>query len=525
MESRALRTTLQLGLLGVAAAALPYKPFELDRYFVPKELVMHIAALFIAAQLFARRRALAFDRVDALLAFFVMWSALSSIFATNYWLAQRALGVTVSSAIVFWGARRASRDGHTRSIFIAASLATVLVALGEVAQTYGLRTEYFSINRAPGGLLGNRNFVAHVAAIGLPVTIWCGVTARRRSGAVMGALAVGILSGALVLSRSRAGWLAIAASLIMLAVPVTVSRKYWSSAHIGGRLSRMLLTGVVAAIMAIVLPNSLNWNSESPYLDSARGMVNYSRGSGFGRVAQYSNSLRMAAASPVFGEGPGNWPVHYVRFAPRGDRSLADDGTTANPWPSGDWVAFMSERGFVAAAALLVMFALIFLRALRGWRALSDTDAVLAQIAVAGTIVATLVVSAFDVALLLPTQAFLIWSVLGAGSGNHEEFSEIRESPKSHTLSALALLLVLALSMARSATQLAAMANVGFGGLTAGWVRGATWDPGSYRINMRVAELYLARGKCSVARAHARRAAALLPLASPPRRIIARCGR
>src|SRR3954466_3185961 len=291
MSDRTLQIFLQLGDILAVIVALPYKLFELDRYFVPKELVLHIVALIIAVLLLARRRSLTFDIADGLLALFLLWSAASALFATNYWLAQRALGVSISSAIVFWGARSlGDRGGLYRPILIAAATAAVLAALLSLAQAYGLETEYFSTNRAPGGTFGNRNFVAHMAVIGLPSLVWSTVTAKGRSGALLGSLGAAVVGAALVLSRSRAAWLAVAASLVVLLIPMIASRKYWrDEAHIGGRFARFTLAAVIGGMVAIVLPNSLNWNSDSPYLDSARGMIDYKQGSGKGRVAQYRN--------------------------------------------------------------------------------------------------------------------------------------------------------------------------------------------------------------------------------------------
>src|SRR4051794_20321448 len=270
-----------------------------------------------------------------------------------------------------------------------------------LAQAYGLETDYFSTNRAPGGTFGNRNFVAHICVIGLPTLVWATVTARRPFSALLGCLGAAVVGAALVLSRSRAAWLALAASVVMLLVPMIASRKYWRGGLIGGRFARLSLAAVIGGMVAIVLPNTLNWNSDSPYLDSARGMVDYKKGSGRGRVAQYRNSLHMATSNPVFGVGPGNWPVQYVRFAPSNDRSLTDDGTTANPWPSSDWVAFISERGVIPTIALFGALVVLFFRALRRWDELENPDAVLAQCVLAGTIVGTLAVSAFDAVLLL----------------------------------------------------------------------------------------------------------------------------
>src|SRR5207237_10007537 len=105
MSDRLVRVVIQAGVILAVIVALPYKVFELDRYFVPKELVLHAAALIVAVALFARRRSLSFDLVDGLLAFFLLWSVGASLFATNYWLAQRSVSVSISGAIIFWGAR------------------------------------------------------------------------------------------------------------------------------------------------------------------------------------------------------------------------------------------------------------------------------------------------------------------------------------------------------------------------------------------------------------------------------------
>jgi hypothetical protein len=362
-----------------------------------------------------------------------------------------------------------------------------------------------------------------MAVIGLPSLVWCTITARRPFGALLGSLGGAILGAALVLSRSRAAWLAVAACVVLLFIPMIASMKYWRESQIGGRFARLALAAAIGGMAAIALPNTLNWNSDSPYLDSARGMVDYKSGSGRGRVAQYQNSLRMAISNPVFGVGPGNWPVEYVRFAPSNDRSLADDGMTANPWPSSDWVAFVSERGFIPAAALLSAFVILFFSALRRWSELENPDAVLAQCVLAGTVVATMVVSAFDVVLVLAAPSFLVWSVLGATSGIRRNSREVKISTRALGISALLLMLLTLVSVARSVAQTVAMMDVGRGAYTAGWVTGAMWDPGSFRINLRVAELYSRRGHCSVARGYARQAVSLFPHSPQAKRIQRNC--
>ncbi|HEV7836961.1 MAG TPA: hypothetical protein VGO75_02760, partial [Gemmatimonadaceae bacterium] len=128
MADRTIRLFLQAGLILAVLVAFPYKVFELDRYFVPKELVLNVAALAIALLLLARRRSLWFDLSDALLALFLLWSAASALFATNHWLAQRSLGVSVSGAVIFWGSRAVALRGLYRPILVAAAIAAVCAA-------------------------------------------------------------------------------------------------------------------------------------------------------------------------------------------------------------------------------------------------------------------------------------------------------------------------------------------------------------------------------------------------------------
>lgn len=515
---------VSLGLIAAVVIALPHKPFELDRYFVPKELVLHVVALILIVAVLSRSRSFDLDVADKLIGVFLAFSAVSALFATNHWLAQRALAVSISSAIVYWSARRLGVEMR-RPLMFAAATAAFVAAASALAQAYGVESEYFTLARAPGGTLGNRNFMAHIAAIGLPAIVWSTVTARRPAGALIGSLAGGIVAAALVLSRSRAAWLAVGASAIVLILPVLVARKYGVAGDVRGRFARLALAMLIGALLAVALPNELNWSSESPYLDSARGVVDFRKGSGKGRVAQYRNTLGMALANPVLGVGPGNWAVRYPRFAPANDKSLADDGMTANPWPSSDWAAFVSERGFFATFALFGALAAIFFGAFRGWATLADRDAVMARLALIGTLTAAMVVSAFDASLLLAAPAMLVWTMLGATAGPRRNPSARTLAPRTRTILMLATVFFGATSVARSAAQMVAMNSVGTGGRTAGWVAAAAWDPGSYRINYRVAELYARRGRCGMARPYARRAAQLFPNSPAAKRIVRRCGR
>jgi hypothetical protein len=96
--------------------------------------------------------------------------------------------------------------------------------------------------------------------------------------AAVGLVALILLTAAVVLTRSRAAWLA---GFVMLAA---VGISAWRAVR-AGAIARAR-TGVVAAglglgtLGAILIPNALDWRSGSPYRDSIAGLVNYQEGSG-----------------------------------------------------------------------------------------------------------------------------------------------------------------------------------------------------------------------------------------------------
>src|SRR6185503_6628443 len=266
---------LQFGAVAIVLAALPYKAFDLDRYFMPKELVLLVCASVAAINCIGQRKRITVRAIDMLLAAFLVVSLISAALSTNRWAAERALAISIAGAALFWVASALRKAGLGRPLLVALSVAVVIGAGTSLAQAYGLQSEYFSLNRVPGGTFGNRNFVAHLAAIGAPVVILVALTAPRGLGSVFGAVSMAVIAATLVLSRSRAAWLAI----ITLSIPVALlARMTWNRWSEPRTVRRVFVLGtaiVVGVLIALFVPNRLDWKSASPYLDSAAGLVNY----------------------------------------------------------------------------------------------------------------------------------------------------------------------------------------------------------------------------------------------------------
>lgn len=514
---------LGAGALAAVLAVLPFRAFDLDRFSVPKELALHTAALVAGAVLLVGTRRIVLTAADLFLAAWLALSALSALFAGNQWVALRAFTISVSGAVVFWSARRLAAAGLANALARTLALAVLLGALTALAQAYGLRMEFASLNRAPGGTFGNRNFMAHLAAIGVPLLVWCIIAARSRFGTFFWTGALTACTGALVLSRTRAAWLALfvwgALALLAVRGPALVDASH------ARRRARLAVSGAVLGVaLALVLPNRLDWRSDNPYLESVVSVVNYREGSGRGRVKQYANSMRMAAAHPVLGVGPGNWPVAYPRFAPGDDPSLVEGtGMTANPWPSSDWVAALSERGAPAALAFGALVAVLLLGALRARRDTSRPAAErLAALTGGGVLGVAALEGGFDAVLLLAVPAVVAWGAAGALIPGGRVLFET--APRRGTRTVLLALTIAACmsGVLLSAGRVRAMRLYATGTATA--LEAATVvDPGSYRIRMRAAETYAAHGRCEHARRHAIAAGKLFPNAAAPKRVLAQC--
>ncbi len=520
-----------IALLAVGAGALacvllvvPYRSFDLDRFFAPKELALHAAALVAGAAMLIPARRLVLSRADLALSAWLLLSTVSALLATNHWLAYRALTVTVSGAVVFWSARRLANVGLRPALAHILALVVVIGAITALAQAYGVRMEFAALNRAPGGMFGNRNFMAHLTAAGVPLLLWCIASSRKNGAVIFWTISLAVCAAALVLSRTRAAWLALAVSAVPAAVIVLTGPALLENGEARRRMTRAVLAVAGGVLFALVLPNTLDWRSDSPYLDSVRGVVDYRAGSGRGRLAQYANSARMSAAHPLLGVGPGNWAVIYPKFAPANDPSLAETtGMAANPWPSSDWVAALSERG-VAAFLAFVAFVVLLLGAALKTRydsARSPTER-LAAIAGGGVVLIAALEGAFDAVLLLPTPLIVVSAAAGALIAPGAERRAISATVGRKLLFGTAFMAFALLACFVGDRRIAAMRLYEIG--TSAAIESALAnDPGSYRIQMRAADYFASRNQCVKARAHALTARELFPYSPAPRHVLSQC--
>ena len=524
---RFMVAALGVGALACVLMVLPYRSFDLDRFLVPKELLLQLTVLLTGAVALWRARRVRDVQMDAVAWLWIAYLALtllSAALAQNGWLAWRASTLTISAAMAFVVGRSLQRAG--RSGAVARVLAAVVTAgaITALLQAYGVKMEWAAMSRAPGGTFGNRNFMAHLAAAGVPLLFYCIATARGWITSVLWSVALTICAGALVLSRTRASWLALMAWGAVAFVVVVRGPSLFDVPGAKLRASVALAALIAGVAGALLIPNRLEWKSDNPYLESVTGVVNYKDGSGAGRLRQYQNSARMALAHPL-GVGAGNWPVQYPKFAPTGDPSMSETtGMTANPWPSSDWMATLSERGVLGLAAWGALVALLLLTAWRARydRARSATER-LAAIAGASVVLIASLEGAFDAVLLLPVNALVVMAVAGAmipvGAAAGLWRGRLAMGPGLRTVGTVLIVLLLGSAVAQSAGRIDAMRLYNAGAFAGA----AASDPGNFRIRVRAAEMFIARADCKRARPHAAAAKALFPNSPAAGRVGAAC--
>lgn len=418
------------GLLTAVIFSSPDRLSAVDAFRFPKEIVAPSAAGLAVGFTALHVRARADSAWDSSvgcrwasisLVAFIAWSMLAAARSTVPWLAPPALSLSIVTALVYLIASTIEAPDARRLLLIGLIATAVAVAISMLGETYGLLPIVSEPGRVPGGVMGNRNRAAELLAVLLPAG-WA-VASQQHRNATRRAVytATVVISAAVAVSRCRSAWLA---TLLEIVFGGMLLIRYRPEPVIVSRLKRALFATIVGVGLAAAIPNQLRWTTAYPLRDSLTRLLDFGTGTGAGRALALTTATVAIKAKPVFGYGPGAWPVAYTAAARPDDPNVdTDEEWPTNPLPQSEWIGVAVERGLPALLAL-GLFALSLLgEAIRSLRhrdvrssSCGDRSQIQEITTIAGcaAMVGIVVVGSADPFLSTPVGAFLGALALGA---------------------------------------------------------------------------------------------------------------
>jgi len=362
---------LAVAMVGITAAALPSYNVRFRILFLPTTLLEVLIGLTVAAYAWMlwteRRRPAARTPHDIPIALLLLAGIGGIVFAPDH---TRALGIYrayfIETIALFYIAVDLVRTPkELRRIILIAGAGSFVFAVGQIV-TFAIALAHHAvqIDAGPAFLNTSSNQVALYLAPPLAFAIGFALFSKSPRERVAAAGLVVVLLAAMVLTLSRAGYLAVAVLAVIAVVSIPERRvRLWS------------LLGVALALLLVL---------ELPFI---RDRLDTFAHSAALRQSIYREALSMLSRRPLQGAGISGFPIRVAPFRPTGEE--------VELYPHNLWLTTWSELGLLG----LISFAVIFFGLIwRGVRALGRLDGIYRAVAwgAVGALVLYLVHGMFD---------------------------------------------------------------------------------------------------------------------------------
>jgi len=300
--------------------------------------------------------------------------------------------------------------------------------------------QYFFIafNSIPGnflvyGTMANKNLFASFIFICLPFTAY-GFLQFAGFWRIMSAGALALISFCLVITQTRAVWVAIAAAtlLVIIFLIIFIKRLQLAPEQIVFLRCRLVQTALLAAVMVSAAGFSHSRQTATNY--KVQRTFERPRSSVDERLLLWRKSLEMIKEHPLLGVGVGHWKIWLPHYGVSGMRS--EMGFIHFQRPHNDFIWVWAESGPLGLAIYLSIFLIVFFYIYKIWRQASALDAKIFSLLMFFGIAGYLVIACFDFPKERIEHTILLMLMLAAVTSIYHQTHPLSNT----TISASALL-------------------------------------------------------------------------------------
>ncbi|MBI3893924.1 MAG: tetratricopeptide repeat protein [Candidatus Wallbacteria bacterium] len=342
-------------MLAVALVPLVFVPQILDLYDMPKRIALNLLVfLLVIFHSFASLRddgGILLPRgriVWPVLAYFVAMG-LACVKVINGAdaldsLLQQGLPALLALILLVRGISEGAAESFVSCCILTCTMAVVL----GLAQFAGVETETWGLRQVikPASCFGNKNMAAEYVLSAYPYLLY------RWELAGFGGIhtfTVAMVLSFIFVSQTKATWFG---SFILLAL---FGWRVLSSPPARARFGRnapMLAGGAFVFLLLINLPALMAGKSDSAGVAAVEHAVSSTEGSAKVRFALWANTVPMLRdVGPLLGTGPGNWYLHYPKYA----FAVLHDPTFSTAaqaeHPHNDSIQILGEAGLLGVLA------------------------------------------------------------------------------------------------------------------------------------------------------------------------------
>ena len=341
-------------LVLLIAAVLAWKHLtRAENHSAPSELTVFLLLwlTFAASAAFATDPEVSLLKIRDLIGYGLLVVTLVALLDRPVWLRRAVWTVVVAGGALALISLLQAATGAYESDFAGFALA---------------RPEGAGVFRVSGPL--DPNVFGQVLVATSMLALYLALSARDRASRGLALAMFTACLAATGLTGSRGALVAAAAAFCLLLLLAPIPRGL-----VAGAVALVVIAGLV--FMPSGLQARIGLSSSSSANPEVAKVSQGSEDAIRGRKSENLAALQMFRDHPIFGVGPGNYPLHYLEYS----QKIGLDPRLANREPHNLYLGTLAETGIVGASAFFAVLWLSLRGAWRGKRWLRGRDALLAE--------------------------------------------------------------------------------------------------------------------------------------------------